>query len=911
MKQQKDFICITVLILTVLLFHILSGISMLNVRAALTEQEEMETPTNDAKVLSAAGDVEINEKNFPDAGFREYLQTDSKMLKLHQDPNKFTAAEISLVTVLDMRGSGSIVGKAESLAGIEHFENLTTLHCNGVSLKTIDVSKNTKLQYLQCDQTWNLTSLNVKNCTELRTLYCQQCKLIDLDLSTNSKLETLWCDQNQLRTLDTRNMPELKQLYCRDNQLTILDVGNNTKLKDLRCGANALTALDVRKNELLEILHCEKNQLKEIDIKGYPYLKGLSIEENQLVSLDASDCPELGSLICRDNQLKELKITGNPKLRELICRNNQLTELDVLDNEALWQFDTRNNQLKTLDVSNSKNLNYLYFSENKMTKIDLSQNTQIVTFWCQNNQLKTLDLSQNTNLGNLDCSQNQLQTLDLSQNQKLQTFSCTNNHLLSLQLPASSNLNLPCEQQITVMLEDGKTECDLSELDPSVDRNKISNLQGASFTDSSSKILTNFQSGQEVTYTYDCGNSLSMNVTLYFKCSNRWITELTAMSGWCYGDAPVSPQAESLYGEVQYLYSQTRNSETYQPEIPQEAGIWYVKAFVPETEEYAGLEGIPVEFEITKAVPTELILPNGLRSVHGSLLSSVTLPQGWVWVNPNEKVQVKKQNYEAMYAVDDKNYDYTKVEGYDTEKHAVFRKLTITVTAEEKNRVDISPGITEIPDSLKDVGLDTAEKISEKLCQVIAEKQGYSKKNTVIYDVKLQVSLDGGKTWEDVTPENFPKEGLSVLLPYPEGTNRSDHDFIITHMFTHEMNGHKPGEVETLEAEKTAEGLQFTVYSLSPIAIAWKSIHTDNGPDDTKKPETGSPSTDPDSKKPETNSPPADSGNKKEGTDPLKSSSPPTGDSCVPGQWVFWIFLAGIGSYMLLQKNRRKDSSRL
>ncbi|MCI8834874.1 MAG: hypothetical protein HFH24_05790 [Ruminococcus sp.] len=858
---------------------------------------------------AAAGEVEINKENFPDAGFREYLRTDSNMLKLHQDPNKFTAAEMALVTVLNMKNSSST---AESLAGIEHFENLTTLHCNGVYLKSIDVSKNVKLRYLECSQAWNLTSLNIRNCTELETLYCQQCKLADLDLSTNSKLEVLWCDGNELRTLRTENNPELRQLYCYQNQLTALDVGNNTKLKDLRCETNALEVLDVGNNRLLEILFCDRNQLKEIHIKGYSYLRGFSIDDNQLTSLDASDCPELGTLNCRNNQLKELKVTGDPKLRELICTNNQLTELDVRDNEALHHFHAGKNQLKALDVSNSKELSYFYFPENQLTEIDLSQNPQIVTFWCQNNQLKALDLRENTKLGNLDCSQNQLQTLDLSQNQSLRTLACTKNQLLSLQLPMSCNLKTPCEQHVVATTGEGQREWDLSESDPNVDRSKISNLQGASFSGSSGTVFTDFQPGTDVTYTYDCENSLTMQVTVHFKETNRWITELTGMSGWRYGDAPVSPRAESLYGEVQYLYSGTREGEDYHPEIPQESGIWYVKAVVPETEDYTGLEGTPVEFEITKAVPAELVLPDGLSAAHGSPLSTVVLPQGWAWVNPNENVHVEKQSYEAMWEVDDRNYDYTKTEGYDAEKHAVFRELNVTVVAEEKKRVDISQGIREIPDSLKDAGLDTETKITEKLCQVAAEKQGYSGENTVVYDVKLQVSLDGGKTWENVTPENFPGEGLEVLLPYPEETNRADHDFIVTHMFTHEMNGHEPGEVETLEAEKAEEGLRFTVYSLSPIAIAWKAHDTDSGSYNPEKPGTDSPSTDTGNQKPETNSPSTDTGNrkpenrneKKEGAEVQKSDSPPTGDVGEPDQWIFWMLLAGIGGCVCFRKSK-------
>lgn len=125
--------------------------------------------------------------------------------------------------------------------------------------------------------------------------------------------------------------------------------------------------------------------------------------------------------------------------------------------------------------------------------------------------------------------------------------------------------------------------------------------------------------------------------------------------------------------------------------------------------------------------------------------------------------------------------------------------------------------------------MDTEEKIKQALTRAAVESQGYSEDNTALYDVRLQISLDGGKTWETASPENFPPEGLSVTLPYPKGTNGTEYDFIITHMFTHEMNGYKPGEIEVPEVMKTEEGLRFTVRGLSPIAAAWKSVKTDDG----------------------------------------------------------------------------------
>ena len=409
-----------------------------------------QTENPDSKASIRAGDVEINEENFPDAGFREYLKTNPEMLSLHSDPNFFTADEIDSIKDLDMTNSSL---EAESLAGIEHFKNLETLQCNGSFLKTIDVSKNTELLSLNCAETLNLTTLNVRNCTKLQTLDCNNCQLTDLDLSTNRLLDTL---------------------SCQNNQLQVLNVANNLMLTELSCGGNQLTALDV------------------------------------------SNCPALESLSCGDNQLSELNITGNTALRFLFCRNNQLTEIDVHDKTSLRFFYTENNLLKTLDVSNCPDLTYFLCNDNQLEEIDVSKNSSLWLFSCQNNQLKTLDISQN---------------------KSLEKFNCTGNRLKSLVLPSTGMATLTdCEQFDTIHVAADQDTYDLKTADPKLDGSKISNLTGAQRSGTGS-ILTDIQTGTDVTYTYDCGNGNTMHVTLRFLQTNRWIAELK-ISGWKYGDTP-------------------------------------------------------------------------------------------------------------------------------------------------------------------------------------------------------------------------------------------------------------------------------------------------------------------------------------------------------------------------------------
>ena len=81
--------------------------------------------------------------------------------------------------------------------------------------------------------------------------------------------------------------------------------------------------------------------------------------------------------------------------------------------------------------------------------------------------------------------------------------------------------------------------------------------------------------------------------------------------------------------------------------------------------------------------------------------------------------------------------------------------------------------------------------------------------STFLFDVALQVSFDGGKTWQPATEENFPAEGLQVMLPYPAGTNRKDFDFAVSHMFTITSTrlGTTVGGIETPVVTKTEDGV--------------------------------------------------------------------------------------------------------
>ena len=194
-----------------------------------------------APTVAAAGDVAINETNFPDANFRRYVSE-----KLDQNGDGvLNQAEISDVTVIRCFVCG-----IASLKGIEYFTALETLACSGNQLTSLDVSKNTALEVLWCDNN----------------------QLSALDVSKNTALIDLVCFGNQLTSLDVSRNTALEYLDCSDNQLTSLDVSKNTALTELYCSGNQLTSLDVSKNQRLSSLACYGNKLAVLDVSAVPIL---------------------------------------------------------------------------------------------------------------------------------------------------------------------------------------------------------------------------------------------------------------------------------------------------------------------------------------------------------------------------------------------------------------------------------------------------------------------------------------------------------------------------------------------------------------------------------------------------------------------------------------------------------------
>ena len=212
---------------------------------------------------------------------------------------------------------------------------LTELNCSWNQLTALDLSANTKLQKIVA-QTNALTTLDTRNLPELTHLYLWgNHDLKSIDVSKNTKLEILSAAHGKLTSLDVSHNRKLVELYVYNNQLTALDVRSNYMLKKLGCYENQLTALDLSSNVSLEDLGVNDNPITELDLRAQSNLQKLSCSAMKLKKLDVSRCTELLKLYCNDNQIETLDLRSNKKLRALECQNNRLSWLNLSSNTAL------------------------------------------------------------------------------------------------------------------------------------------------------------------------------------------------------------------------------------------------------------------------------------------------------------------------------------------------------------------------------------------------------------------------------------------------------------------------------------------------------------------------------------------------------------------------------------------------
>ncbi|WP_152567528.1 leucine-rich repeat domain-containing protein [Porphyromonas canoris] len=390
------------------------------------------------------------------------------------------------------------------------YGKITVFNCSAAGIKTLDLSKSPALKELLCFEN-PLASLDVSKNTELEKLECCDIdELTALDVSKNTKLTYLDCSGSSISSLDVSENIRLTKLVCHSNPLNSLDVSKNTALSELLCNKIGLKSLDVSSNADLQELYCNGNSLTSLDVSKNPALIVLSCSENFLPSLDVSGNKKMTYLDCRDNkELSSLKIPNsiNNALFSLNCKLDaetldeifktlpDVTGQSIGDKKVFvagnpgadachpeiatqkgWKVDVVglpliNSMVLTTEKAVGEKINlsidaddadrpevWIDLNNNKkkdagesVTKFGKSQEYtlgaktitiygKVTTLRCEKNGLTALDASKNIALKDLNCRENKLSTLDVSKNPALVRLSCYKN--LLDELDVSENVAL-------------------------------------------------------------------------------------------------------------------------------------------------------------------------------------------------------------------------------------------------------------------------------------------------------------------------------------------------------------------------------------------------------------------------------------------------------------------------------------
>ena len=155
------------------------------------------------------------------------------------------------------------------------------------------------------------------------------------------------------------------------------------------------------------------------------------------------------------------------------------------------------------------------------------------------------------------------------------------------------------------------------------------------------------------------------------QAENEFTGKLTCEDYVYDGVAVPNPEAAAKFGTVKYRYAASETGE-YTDVVPKSAGIYYVKAYVTETNNYTGLESREAaKFVVFKANQPENTPKDSITTPYTvKKVSQVELPADWQWVE--EDVSKDLPESEAVEA----KADYA---GPDKDLY-ITKQVTITIT---------------------------------------------------------------------------------------------------------------------------------------------------------------------------------------------------------------------------------------
>lgn len=205
----------------------------------------------------------------------------------------------------------------------------------------------------------------------------------------------------------------------------------------------------------------------------------------------------LEKLICDECPLNSLDVSKNKELKELCCAYTQISTLDLTKNTKLEQVLCGYNPLSSLDLSGNPELRFFNIDSTNISHIDVTANRKLIGLEALNTPMTGLDLS--------SCDRLEVLSLSFSSTEDIYNSAFA---WINIDGPNTDRLVAYIPYSVLDLGKIGES-LNLKEQFPGIDPTKIKDLKGA-VLDAETGILSGYQNGTPITYTYDCGTASSV-----------------------------------------------------------------------------------------------------------------------------------------------------------------------------------------------------------------------------------------------------------------------------------------------------------------------------------------------------------------------------------------------------------------
>lgn len=249
----------------------------------------------------------------------------------------------------------------DSDEGADEAENARALRVNedgsqiGIS---IDASRFSSLQFMECEKDLNVRYIDVSSCKSLATLTLDGNPIETLVLpAEGSELKVLQLAGNRLKTLNILGLKKLSQFTASNGTLQSI-YSIPSELITLNLSGNKLTDLIIPRDSKLKTLNLKNNMLHNLKIEGEAYngLETCNLEGNQLESLDLAAFVKTKLINVSNNPLKSIELPWD--MKELNISKTELQSLNLNPKDTAHK-----SFIQKLDASNCAKLTLIQMSQ--------------------------------------------------------------------------------------------------------------------------------------------------------------------------------------------------------------------------------------------------------------------------------------------------------------------------------------------------------------------------------------------------------------------------------------------------------------------------------------------------------------------------------------------------------------------